>query len=680
MKRLLLLTVSLVFFVGCPYYNTFYNAKQSFKKAEALRKETLARGSTANDQADRLYDEAIENAARVLRDYPTSDLVDDALLLIGDAFYGKRDYVRAARKYEEILENYPDSRFVPYCAFAAGRASLAAGDSAQAETALLDFIEQYPKAEWVPEGRLALGTLYLAEQKYEQAIDQYTRLLAAFPHDRRRHEARLHIAEATLALKQYDQAFTLFTQAAASIKDRRLTFRAHFMAGECLRAQGRFDQALQAFRQLLKRSQYQEYTPKLLLAIAACQTALGHADTAIVHYQTITAKFAPARQNEAEVAQALYEMGQIYERQGDLDKAEQMYSEAKTRNPKGFWVGEQAATKSTDIHQLKRYQTDLESALNTLQGASREDTTRSTQATPGDSTRHAGTSSDSTKAPGRKQRDKVIKARFQLAETFLFRFNLADSALAQYRHAEQDAPDRETAARAAYAAAWVMEQTVKDTTASRAAYRTIMAQYADTPYGLIAARALALTPADSAGPSDAELFRNAERWLFTENNPDSALVYYRQVVERFSAGAYAARALYAVGWIAETLQASPDSALAIYRHLTKAYPKTEQTRMAQLKLKAIEELTVRTNAARDSASGRAVSHDTTKSVAADSTRHTDPPKEPKRPDEAVQSQQAASQPTPQTPGPAVSPAVSDSAATIRQSGNQQKKEKGKPDH
>ena len=59
------------------------------------------------------YQQAIERSSRVLEYYPNSRWVDDALLLLGQCFYYRRDFKKAMRKFDEILQLYPNSNFIP---------------------------------------------------------------------------------------------------------------------------------------------------------------------------------------------------------------------------------------------------------------------------------------------------------------------------------------------------------------------------------------------------------------------------------------------------------------------------------------------------------------------------------------------------------------------------------------
>ena len=73
-----LLAALLLLTVGCAYYNTFYNARESYEEALDYAREHP--DDPAHHEKE-LLDAAVEGAGRVLARYPDSRWVDDAQLL-----------------------------------------------------------------------------------------------------------------------------------------------------------------------------------------------------------------------------------------------------------------------------------------------------------------------------------------------------------------------------------------------------------------------------------------------------------------------------------------------------------------------------------------------------------------------------------------------------------------------
>ncbi len=88
------------------YFNTFYNARTIFREAEA---RYLREGFSPalRDQ----YNKVIEKCVVVIRYFPGTPYVDDALYMLGVSYLRLGDYDRSRRRFRELLGVFPDSPF-----------------------------------------------------------------------------------------------------------------------------------------------------------------------------------------------------------------------------------------------------------------------------------------------------------------------------------------------------------------------------------------------------------------------------------------------------------------------------------------------------------------------------------------------------------------------------------------
>ena len=86
------------------YFNTFYNARTLFRQAEA---RYLREGFSPalRDQ----YNKVIEKCVVVIRYFPNTPYVDDALYMLGVSYLRLGDYDRSRRRFRELLGVFPDS-------------------------------------------------------------------------------------------------------------------------------------------------------------------------------------------------------------------------------------------------------------------------------------------------------------------------------------------------------------------------------------------------------------------------------------------------------------------------------------------------------------------------------------------------------------------------------------------
>ena len=108
-------------FLGA-YFNTYYNAQKLFSEAEDdiwSSPETKTSGRNllltlnASSAAKQKFTSVIEKCSKLLQYHPESKLVDDALLMVGKAYFYQADYARAERKFQELIDTYPKSALLP---------------------------------------------------------------------------------------------------------------------------------------------------------------------------------------------------------------------------------------------------------------------------------------------------------------------------------------------------------------------------------------------------------------------------------------------------------------------------------------------------------------------------------------------------------------------------------------
>lgn len=134
-----LVPVLAVLVSGCAYFNTFYNARQSYDEALASVRQNPDNPSAGEEQDLR---DAIEGAGKVLAFYPDSRWADDAQMLIADALLllgsrstsgsGTSSYEEAMRAYSSVMVMTDDGRMMDMATIGIGNAAMALGRYADA--------------------------------------------------------------------------------------------------------------------------------------------------------------------------------------------------------------------------------------------------------------------------------------------------------------------------------------------------------------------------------------------------------------------------------------------------------------------------------------------------------------------------------------------------------------------
>lgn len=104
-------------------------------------------------------DEAKERFAAFLREYPDTPLSDNAQFWIGEISFKKHQYEAAILAYEEVIKKYPNSNKLPDAILKQGLAFLELGDRIDARIVLENLVKKYPNTEQAKIAKNKLKTL-----------------------------------------------------------------------------------------------------------------------------------------------------------------------------------------------------------------------------------------------------------------------------------------------------------------------------------------------------------------------------------------------------------------------------------------------------------------------------------------------------------------------------------------
>ncbi len=101
-------------------------------------------------------EEAKKQFLSFLKEYPDTPLSDNAQFWIGEISFKKHQYEAAILAYEEVIRKYPDSNKLPDAILKQGLAFLELGDRIDARIILENLVKKYPNTE---QAKIAKGKL-----------------------------------------------------------------------------------------------------------------------------------------------------------------------------------------------------------------------------------------------------------------------------------------------------------------------------------------------------------------------------------------------------------------------------------------------------------------------------------------------------------------------------------------
>jgi len=93
------------------------------------------------------YKEAREKFEAFIKDYPKSDLTDNAQFWIAETYYAEKNYEDAILAYEALLKKYPDSKKGSSALLKQALAFIEIGDTKTGKIILKKLVEKYPDSK-----------------------------------------------------------------------------------------------------------------------------------------------------------------------------------------------------------------------------------------------------------------------------------------------------------------------------------------------------------------------------------------------------------------------------------------------------------------------------------------------------------------------------------------------------
>jgi tol-pal system protein YbgF len=105
------------------------------------------------------YEGARRKFEAFLKQYPNTELSDNAQFWIGETYFGKKDYEKAILEYEKAIAKYPEGDKIPAALLKQGIAFLELGDKTNGRNLLKRVMERYPQSEQADTAKKKLETI-----------------------------------------------------------------------------------------------------------------------------------------------------------------------------------------------------------------------------------------------------------------------------------------------------------------------------------------------------------------------------------------------------------------------------------------------------------------------------------------------------------------------------------------
>ena len=442
---------------ACVYFNTFYNAKKSFRAAEKERRkheETYADWAfdragpelqrQRSPQADQLYDKVVRKASKVLDQYKESDLVDDAMFLIGQAYYWRGEYLNAQESFRDLETFFPSSPYFDQARYWRARCLEEQRVDDQAQSLYRVLVDEAEEKIAVQAG-LHLAEMAHDREDYIASIREYRAMLTAFPKSAVRAQLWLRLGEALMALEgpgRLNEALAAFDEVLQADPSADQKYRARLNSGRALYAMGAEKEALDTYISLLDEGRFRRFEGRTRLLIGEWYQGRRLLDEALAEYEQVRNDFPQT----PSAAMALYRIGLLrLQEYGDTELAREYLDESSRESPgaQGVLLAQEMLGHMRRLEQFQRQIHRADSlyadSLGAVQGPLLW--------------RQAEEALADTVVVARSL--DVLDDLFSACELYRHDIGQADSARAYYEEVIRRFPDSDQLPRAVYSLAWI---------------------------------------------------------------------------------------------------------------------------------------------------------------------------------------------------------------------------------
>ena len=604
------------------YFNIYYNANKIFNEAEEellkqqkdlFTTKVIAPSGTVTNKLIQV----IEKCSKILQYHQNSSLVDDALFMIGKAYYYQREYPSAIRKFSELLATFPNSEHSLESKLWTARSY---AQTIEVDRAFKLLNETYSEAKDARNKKVVSQTLleilkiYFKRNDYEGIINTGQEFVKTSNDKEAIAQVYMQIGNAYAKLGQLDKALENFSKVNKYTSDYYYIFKSQIEYTKILREKGKFDEAKEILDDLYSKSLFSDYKDYIELEYAYLY--LNQKDT--VNALNYFIKVDTTYQSKETAGIAQYEIANYLENVlGNLDSAKHYYDKSlRSQIPddlkksvqlksnllsryKNLWTSIQNLTKQ--ISTLRRFPGDTtypkpqeieidSSMLNDpnyladlqeyLEEKRREDSLYFEKLKRDSLTYLANLkTADSLEV-------NIARIKFDLATLFMVDYNKPDSAYNHLIEIIDKFPDKDFSERVIYALASYYE-TKGEKDKADSLYRHLYDNFTDTEISNIVARRLNLPPKFLKKDLPELEYWEAEK-LIGQKKYIEAIDKLYQIFQKYEKTDYAPKSLLLIGHIYENELMQYDSAYSVYKYLKDKFPHSLFTQRINQKLIAYE--------------------------------------------------------------------------------------------
>jgi len=293
---------------------------------------------------------AVDHYKAILRNYPDPKEENDlAYYRLAMSYDKLKFYYEASAAYDELVKKYPDSTFIQEAMFEAGVLTRKIGRYAQAAARLQLYLKKYPTGKYSREARFSLAESYYEMKDMKNALQAYEDILKRWPNkaDIPR-DAILYMGCLQYESGRYQDAIESLSYFLSIYPQGDQAKSAYYALAASFYGSRQYRTALQLFSQVIEAYPGSREATESLIALAnlgilhpeikipAAMRGSKYVENPIANYDLVLS----ALPDSETMQRVLYLKARGLEKTGRFLEAFKISSDAITKYPKGPFTGE----------------------------------------------------------------------------------------------------------------------------------------------------------------------------------------------------------------------------------------------------------------------------------------------------------------------------------------------------
>ncbi len=638
--KYILLLLSFLFLTSCgvwtnftTYFNRYYNANKLFQEIQEevtknnpdifQFKQKKISGSLKNK-----LKKLIEKTSNILQFNRESSYFDDALLMTGKAFYFQGDFSKALRKFQE-LDALNDENLALEDKLWIGKSYLQLREFDKGIEVLNNLIEQAADDEDILEkAMVAEISFYTYREKYPEAIDKCNQLLKVSNDDILNAKAAYQLGELNLKLQNLKEAANAFAKVENFSPDFTTEFNSKLAIAKIYKDLGKYEESMNLLDSLKNENKFNDYWDTIELEIGKIYYEKGNVEDALAEYTRIDTLY--KGKESSGIASFLigkvlvdnyhdYDSAVTYFKKAISSKAPNEYKDEALKETQRLVKYTKLSNKLKHTFKLLSYLQDDNNFIRdslAYEDLIKKDSTNFTDnkkvTTKEEVVQNVGFKKKNSnflkkKKPVKPKRPTVSEdslksiisnTEYELANIFFTELNVPDSAYYYYNQSLRYNPNSSEKPQILYAIGnyYLLKG---DTLKADSILQNIYENYKGNEIVNEVAKILKLPEVQSQTNAAELLYEKAEDSL-DDSNYTSAVKILSKISKDYPKSTFAAKSLYALGWIYENQLFKPDSAEMYYDSLSIKYKNSKYAHKVKSKLYFYKKEQAQKQAAKDS--------------------------------------------------------------------------------